>query len=76
MVQTIFVISKVWYLNTLGKDETLVEKFCSIMAQLEYQYQINVWSDKGVLFKERLCVPEVHPVTGMTFCEWKMKAIF
>ena len=39
------------------------------MAQLEYQYQINVWSDKGVQFKERLYVPEVHPVTGMTFRE-------
>ena len=39
------------------------------MAQFEYQYQINVWSDKGVLFKERVYIPEVHPETGMAFCE-------
>lgn len=73
MVYTIFVIRMVIVvmlsINTLGKDETLVEKLRSIMAQFEYQYQINVWSDKGVLFKERFYVPEVHLETGMAFCE-------
>jgi len=39
------------------------------MAQLEYQYQINSWSDKGIQFKELLYVPEVHPETGVEFCE-------
>ena len=36
--------------NITGKDETMVEKLRSIMAQLEYKYQIDTWNDKGVLF--------------------------
>ena len=37
------------------------------MAQLEYRYQINSWSDKGIQFKELLYVPEVdHLQNGWT----------
>ena len=39
------------------------------MAQLEYQYQINLLNSKGIPFKEHLYVPEVHPITGVEFCE-------
>ena len=63
------LISCLTLFDILGKDETLVEKLRSIMAQLEYQYQINAWSDKGIHFKELLYVPEVHPLTGMEFYE-------
>ena len=41
----------------------------SIMAQLEYTYQINTWHTKGVPFKHHVYVPEIHPTTGIEFCE-------
>jgi len=52
-----------------GKDESKVEKLQSILAQLEYKHQINLWNSKGIPFKHHLYVPEVHPVTGIQFCE-------
>ena len=52
-----------------GKTETLREKLCSILAQFEYQYRIQMWHDKGVDFKTFLYVPEIHPETGETFIE-------
>ena len=52
-----------------GKDETRVEKFRSVLAQLEYRYQVNDWHSKGIPFKDHLYVPEVHPLTGAEFCE-------
>ena len=54
---------------SVGKTETKVEKLRSIMAQLEYTYQINQLSSKGIPFKEHLYVPEVHPITKVEFCE-------
>lgn len=54
---------------SLGKEETTVEKLRSIMAQLEYSYQINSWHAKGILFKHHVYIPEIHPVTQMEFCE-------
>lgn len=56
------------YIST-GKTETKVEKLRSIMAQLEYTYQINQFSLKGVPFNEHLYVPEIHPSTKVGFCE-------
>ena len=53
----------------VGKDETRVEKLRSILAQIEYRHQINLWCSKGVPFNKHLYVPEVHPSTGMKFCE-------
>ena len=41
----------------------------SILAQLDYSYQINHWNSVGVPFKDHLHVPEVHPLTGVLFCE-------
>ena len=52
-----------------GKDETKTEKFRSILAQLEYSYQVNSYNSEGIPFKKHLYVPEVHPSTGVGFCE-------
>ena len=41
----------------------------SILAQLDFAYQVNMRNSKGVPFKDHLYVPEIHPETGMGFCE-------
>ena len=41
----------------------------SILAQLDYQHQVNSWHAQGVPFKDHLYVTEVHPETGVAFCE-------
>ena len=41
----------------------------SILAQLEYQHQINYWESLGVPFKTHMYVPEVNPITGEEFHE-------
>jgi len=33
------------------------------------KYTMVMWNSKGVPFKDHLYVPEVHPVTGLGFCE-------
>ncbi len=53
----------------VGKSENQAEKLRSILAQLEFSYQINDWEIKGVPFKTHLHVPEDHPLTGTMFCE-------
>ena len=52
-----------------GKDETRAEKLRSILAQLEYRYQIGVFNAQGVPFRRHLYVPEIHPITQTGFCE-------
>jgi len=46
-----------------GRDKTQLEKWRSILAQLEYKHQIGLWHSKGILFKDHLYVPEVHPIS-------------
>lgn len=41
----------------------------SILAQLEYRYQICQWDMKGVPFRTYMYVPEVHPITKKKFHE-------
>lgn len=41
----------------------------SILSQLQYKYEVDSWSAKGVPFKQHMYVPEVHPITGVGFCE-------
>ena len=53
----------------VGREETKVEKLRSILAQLEYRYQVEYWEMKGVPFKSHIHVPKVHPLTGLMFCE-------
>ena len=52
-----------------GEEETLHTKMKSILAQLEYTYQIRTWQSKGVPFDIYLYVPEIHPDTNATFYE-------
>ena len=46
-----------------------MEMLQSILVQLDSAYQVNLWHSKGVPFKDCLYVPEIHPHTGMGFCE-------
>ena len=39
------------------------------MAQLEYKYQVNLLHSQGIPFKDHLYIPEIHPITGVGFCE-------
>ena len=41
----------------------------SVLAQLDYTYQINHRDNLGVPFKTHLHVPERHPDTNSVFCE-------
>lgn len=41
----------------------------SILAQLEYRYQVCEWDNAGVPFRTYLYVPEKHPITGSEFHE-------
>ena len=41
----------------------------SILAQLEYRYQVCRWDSIGVPFRTYLYVPEIHPVTKSEFHE-------
>ena len=53
----------------VGMSETVAEMAKSILAQLEFTFQIKEWERKGVAFQSHLYVPEHHPVTGYLFCE-------
>ena len=57
-----------------GKTESMNEQLKSILAQLEFTYQILLWESKGIAFRTHLYVPEVHPETGMPFCECEDEA--
>ena len=52
-----------------GKTETTVDKLRSILAQMEYSYQVRSWNEKGVPFRTHIYVPEVHHLTGKRFHE-------
>ena len=41
----------------------------AILAQMEYQYQVEKWVAQGVPFSFYLYVPEIHPITGEEFHE-------
>ena len=56
-------------LHTTGKSETKVDMLRSVLAQLDYTYQINHWDSLGVPFKTLLHVPERHPDTDSVLCE-------
>lgn len=53
----------------IGRKETEEDMLRSILSQLDYRWQINSWLERGVNFKDHLYVPEVHPETGLHFCE-------
>ena len=49
-------------MHTGGKEND-EEMLRSILAQLEYSYQICKWDDGGVPFRTHMYVPEKHPLT-------------
>ena len=52
-----------------GKEETEVEMFRSILAQLEFTYIVQKYDAGGIPFRTHLHVPEVHPLTESIFYE-------
>lgn len=62
-------IYKISWKFHIGISENLTDKLKSILAQLEYEYQINMWEAKGVPFKTHMHVAEVNLTTGTLFCE-------
>ncbi len=57
------------WMFSVGKTEDLAGKLRSVLAQLDFAFEINRWTDKGVPFSSKLYVPEVHPTTQVGFCE-------
>ena len=45
-------------------EETHEDKLRSIIAQLEYSYEVCDYDKKGVPFHTYIYVPEKHPITG------------
>ena len=41
----------------------------SIVTQMDYTHQIQMWQSKGVPFDIHLYVPEIHPDTNEIFYE-------
>lgn len=56
-------------LTNTGKSETETDMLRSILAEMEYSFQINKWDREGVPFRTHVHVPEQHPVTKTLFCE-------
>lgn len=56
-----------FYVN-VDKTETSM-MLRAILAQREFTYIVNEWHRKGIPFRDHLYVPEVHPDTGVEFCE-------
>ena len=59
---------------TTGEAETITDKMRSILAQLEFKYQILEWERKGVPFRQHIYVPEIHPVSKEVYCEMEDEA--
>ena len=75
LIQVYFIVN--WYYCVYmltsnyyaDAEETTIEKLRSILAQMEYTYQVCTWDAKGVLFRTHMYVPEIHPVTEANFHE-------
>lgn len=59
---------------TAGESETVTDMMRSILAQLEFKYQILEWEKKGVPFHQYIYVPEIHPVSKQVYCEMEDEA--
>ena len=53
----------------IGEKEDQEGMLRSILAQLEFSYQICKWDDAGTPFRTYMYVPEKHPLTGSEFHE-------
>lgn len=52
-----------------GRKQQLIDDLRSILAQLEFTFEVRKWDMQGVPFRTHLYVPEEHPLTGVGFCE-------
>ncbi len=52
-----------------GKEEDTADKLRSILAQFEFTAKIKKFVADGVPFDNHLHIPEVHPLTGILFCQ-------
>ena len=52
-----------------GKQERRQDKLRSVIGQMEFSYQVNRWTERGIPFKTHLYVPEIHPATQTQFHE-------
>ena len=50
-------------------QETHADKLRSIVAQLDYSYQVRGYDKKGVPFCTHMYVPEIHPITDREYHE-------
>ena len=50
-------------------EETHEDKLRSIIAQLEYSYEVCDYDKKGIPFRTYMYVPEKHPITGSEYHE-------
>lgn len=58
-----------YFYLVIGKTEERVDMLRSILAQMEYQYRVREWDQKGVLFRTYMYVPEIHHITQKPFLE-------
>ena len=56
-------------MSHIEEDETRPQQLRSILAQLEFRFQVCQWEDNGVPFRQHIYVPEIHPITGGKFHE-------
>ena len=60
---------------TLGQTEEMVDQLRSILAQLQFKYEIEQYEAKRIPFSTYLYVPEEHPETKSIFMNEKMRLI-
>ena len=53
----------------LGLKQQFVDDIRSILAQLEFTFEVRRWDMQGVPSRTQLYVPEEHPLTEVGFCE-------
>ena len=52
----------------------MTDQMRSILAQFEFTREIIEYEQKGAPFRTHLYVPEVHPASGLPFCECEDEA--
>lgn len=59
----------IFMLMYIGQTEERVHMLRSILAQMEYCYEVCRWDSAGVPFRTHMYVPETHHITGEPFLE-------
>ena len=50
-------------------EETDIDRLRSIVAQMDFQYRVRQYDNRGIEFRTYLHAPEIHPVSGSVFLE-------